>query len=236
MRRWGIAITSLYALIVLGLLLPGFFLLAIGKWSDIANPTESKLWSDIASLYAEWLTWIVVAIAVGAQALLLFLSVDTSRKRLKPRQHILVSIATAAFLFAILTFAAIFSLYVVFWSKTPELIKPLFNLGSATTTFAWLAVLWLFWAILFYLYLRESRRLITRLVSWLLAGSVLELLIAVPCHVIVRHRDECTAPAVTSFGIVTGIAIMFLSFGPSVLFLYKKRLDGYKRGASTSDG
>jgi hypothetical protein len=36
----------------------------------------------------------------------------------------------------------------------------------------------------------------------------------------------------TSFGIVTGIAVMLLCFGPSVLFLFKKRLDGYSAHTS----
>jgi len=95
------------------------------------------------------------------------------------------------------------------------------------------AALWLFWGILFYFYFRNSSAVVTRLVSWLLRGSVLELLIAVPCHIIVRRRNLCSAPVVTSFGIATGLAIMLLSFGPSVLFLYKKRLDSYPPRPST---
>jgi hypothetical protein len=86
---------------------------------------------------------------------------------------------------------------------------------------------WLLWAILFYFYFRNSSAVVTRLISWLLKGSILDLLVAVPCHVIVRRRHDCSAPLATSFGIATGIAIMLLSFGPSVLFLFKKRLDSY---------
>ena len=97
------------------------------------------------------------------------------------------------------------------------------------TLLGWLVTLWAIWSVVFYLYFRNAGALVERIVSWLLKGSVLELLIAVPCHVFVRHREDCSAPAVTSFGIVTGIAVMLLSFGPSVLFLYKKRLGAYKR-------
>ena len=88
-------------------------------------------------------------------------------------------------------------------------------------------MLWLFWGVVFYLYLRNSSEASTRIVSWLLRGSILELLIVVPCHIVVRRRHDCCAPMITSFGIATGIAVMLLSFGPSVLLLYKKRLDAY---------
>ena len=94
-----------------------------------------------------------------------------------------------------------------------------------------LAALWLLWAVVFFLYLRKASELVNRVLTWLLRGSVLELLIVVPSHVIVRRRGDCCAPAVTSLGIVTGIAIMLLSFGPGILLLYKKRLDAYKARA-----
>ena len=98
--------------------------------------------------------------------------------------------------------------------------------GWLRTIGVW-AGLWLVWGIVFYRYTRGSPDAVTRAVSWLLKGSVLDLLVAAPRHIMLRHRDECSAPAVTSFGITTGIAVTLLSFGPSVLLLYKKRLDAH---------
>ena len=92
----------------------------------------------------------------------------------------------------------------------------------------WIGV-WVIWGGVFYQYYRDSSKALSSLVSWLLKGSILELLIAVPAHVVVRHRHDCSAPFVTGFGIVTGIAIMLLCFGPGVLALYKKKLDAYRR-------
>ena len=86
---------------------------------------------------------------------------------------------------------------------------------------------WVAWAWVFYLYRIEGSEIVTRVLNWLLRGSVLELLVAVPAHVVVRHRGDCTAPAFTAFGVITGLAIMLLCFGPGVLALYKKKLDAY---------
>ncbi len=59
--------------------------------------------------------------------------------------------------------------------------------------------------------------------KWLLRGSILELLVAVPSHIVVRQRGVCCAPAGTFWGITTGLAVMLLAFGPGVFFLYVAR-------------
>jgi len=225
MRKWGILISAFYAFILLVLVVPGVVFLAGPDFSDHA----------LRDTYADWLVWITVLIVLSAQALLLFLSVDTSHKRLKPRTHILVSCAVVALLTALLSTAVILSLGVAirgdkFFDFFDDFSKRFLDNDKYFGIF-WIIIfwgtLWLLWAILLYFYYRNSSPVITRIISWLLKGSILELLIVVPCHIIVRRRHDCSAPAATSFGIATGIAIMLLSFGPSVLFLYKKRLDSY---------
>jgi hypothetical protein len=220
MQKWGIFISLFYALIVLVLLVPAAVLLNGGD-----TVFSSAFLSDVAGVYASWLPWIPIAAILAGEVLLLFLSVDTSWKRLKPRMHVAVTCAVASLLLALLTLAAFLCVEVAF--PRANLLDTL--LAAFGRVLALGAALWLVWAVVFYMYVRNSSAPVARAVSWLLKGSVLELLIAVPCHVIVRRRHDCCAPVVTSFGIVTGIAVMLLSFGPSVLLLYRERLRAYSR-------
>ncbi|HWZ41930.1 MAG TPA: hypothetical protein VNW97_00565 [Candidatus Saccharimonadales bacterium] len=213
MRKWGSVITVFYVLVVLGLLTPGAVFLATGHLTS----------GNLLDTYKAWAPWIPIGIILASQALLLFLSVDTSWKRLKPRAHILVSCLVTAMLLSILTGAVVLCTgFSVFGDKFVNGF-----LDSAVNVFGCWGTVWAAWTILFYMYCRNSTALITRAAAWLLKGSVLELLVAVPAHVIVRRRHDCSAPVATSFGISAGIAIMLLSFGPSVLLLYKKRLEEY---------
>ncbi|MDX1375419.1 MAG: hypothetical protein R3357_07660 [Burkholderiales bacterium] len=228
MRRWGLIVTLFYALVLLLLLLPGALALA----SKHVTVT-SLLRYTIEGLSSGYL-WICAGILAAGEALLLFLSVDSTWRRHRPRAHVAVTALLTGFFIALLASAAIWSLWIGFpW--------PLWNLGrslneafliEAVTVFA---SFWALWGALFYLYYRDASNPVAAAVSWLLKGSVLELLIAVPTHVVVRQRGDCTAPHVTAYGIVTGIAIMLLCFGPGVLALYRKKYDAY-RGSNAERG
>jgi hypothetical protein len=177
------------------------------------------------------MAWIPIGIVLAGQALLLFLSVDTSRQRLKPRAHILVSCLVTGTLWALLTGAAILSLGSGIYG---DHFGGEFLFRGVNLLVCW-GALWVAWTVVFYLYFRKPDARISQVTSWLLKGSVLELLIAVPAHVMARRRHDCSAPIATSFGIGTGIAIMLLCFGPSVILLYKKRVDEYaKRKAAAA--
>lgn len=216
MRRWGIVVTAFYALAFLGLFFPSVL------WLGGAE----RPFPEMAGTLAQWETWVLFAALVGGEALLLFLTVDTSRRRLTPRASLALSVGLTALLLALLSWAAALALSAAAWGDRA------FDAGPWTSGPRILAVwgaLWLAWGAAFYRFYRGRGLPVDRAVAWLLRGSVAELLVAVPCHVWVRRRNECSAPAATGLGIATGIAVMLLSFGPGVLFLVKKRLDGYRR-------
>jgi hypothetical protein len=108
-----------------------------------------------------------------------------------------------------------------------------FVIGTAITVVAF----WIIWAVIFRSFAKsdDENSTMKRSTNWLLRGSILELLVAVPSHVIVRRRDVCCAPIGTFWGIATGISVMLLCFGPGVFFLFVERFQKLKPKSADTD-
>jgi hypothetical protein len=96
--------------------------------------------------------------------------------------------------------------------------------------------MWGIWAVVF---LRMSKTTeapdwVSRQCRLLFRGSVLELLIAVPTHIVARYRDYCCAGLLTFIGLTMGISVMLFSFGPAALVLYVARWQRLHPKASQS--
>src|SRR6185312_3896993 len=74
MRKWGLIVTLFYAAVVSFLILPAGIAL-VGDWKGIA-----ELHHHIVAVYAYPLTWAIVSVFILGQALLLTLTVDTTRQ------------------------------------------------------------------------------------------------------------------------------------------------------------
>jgi len=235
MKRWAVLTVLLYALALLVLTLP-VVLIAFGGWGLKGDNLDIK---EALGLYAQWGYWLWLAIMMAGQALLLLLPINLAERRLPARRSLKTPVIVSAFLLANLCFAGLFSilcaiftdnafnsfdLFAVFTTGTQAAAN---NSGWGTlwTMILTVLVFWVIWGVVFNRFAKigDPDSLVKRLTHWLLRGSILELLVAVPSHVIVRRRDDCCAPVGTFWGIATGISIMLLCFGPGVFFLFVER-------------
>ncbi|MGD0744441.1 MAG: hypothetical protein ABSA45_04720 [Verrucomicrobiota bacterium] len=239
MKRWAAFTVLLYALALLLLTVP-VWLIAFGNWWK----NESNI-HDALQLYLNWGYWLWLAILVAGQALLLLLPIHIAERRLHARRALKTPVIVSAFFLANLCFAGIFSilcaifkdnafdgfdLFAIFATGTNQNGQPNGNnsgWGTLFTMILTVLIFWLIWALVFHRFARsdDPDALLKRLGRWLMRGSILELLIAVPSHVIVRRRGDCCAPAGTFWGIATGISVMLLCFGPGVFFLFVERFE-----------
>lgn len=86
-------------------------------------------------------------------------------------------------------------------------------------------LVWIGWMLMFGWLARSvaPQTINDRMYQLLLAGSVLELLIALPMHLVVRRRTECCAGLATGLGIGVGLIVMLIALGPAVFFLFYRR-------------
>jgi len=209
MKRWALLVAGLYGLTLVALTVP-FTLAAFAPLAQL---------SDVAKAYHFWPYWLWLAVMVLSQAALLLVPVDASLERPATRRSLLLPVITGGLMMGALVTGAIYSCWeFIFRDKGP---------GAWVW---WAAALigvavWGVWAFVFF---RASRGatpegIIARQCQLLLKGSILELLIAVPTHIVARYRNYCCAGVMTFIGLTLGVSVMLFSFGPAVFFLYTAR-------------
>ena len=250
MIRWAILTVFLYALALILLTAPAE-LAALGNWGLKNNSFGIK---EALDIYAVWGYRLWLAVLVAGQMLLLLLPINIAERRLPARRPLKIPVIVTAFFLANLVFAGIFSilcaivtdkafdyfnLFAMFQSGAGQ-NGPNNNSGNGTLAAMILTIIvfWIIWAIIFHRSAKadDPDALLKRATRWLLHGSILELIVDVPSHVIVRRRDDCCAPIGTFWGIATGLSVMLLCFGPGVFFLFIERCRKLKPKPALKEG
>jgi len=91
-----------------------------------------------------------------------------------------------------------------------------------------MAALWTFWGVVFYRHMRGRDRLtaLQKVFRWLFAGTIIEMVFAVPAHVLIlRARGtDCYCERGTWTGVAFGCTAALWLFGPGVvLLLWRER-------------
>ncbi|MHC4534103.1 MAG: hypothetical protein ACYS6K_09135 [Planctomycetota bacterium] len=214
MTKWAFLTVLLYISLVVLLFIPVVLLVV----DIIAGGGNSFL--ELFGIYGYWPFWLTYGVMVLIQVLLLIFPVAKYKDRPKPQRAIWVPVITSAFLFTIL-----FSGFVV---SVAAGIGGDYVVGTPVSTLGILGLIvfsWAIWAIVFYRFGRivDRESFVEKITRWLIKGSIVELLVAIPCHIIVRHKNYCCAPGLTFFGIAAGLVIMAFAFGPGIFFLFLKR-------------
>lgn len=181
---------------------------------------------------------VVAAIMFICQALLFGLKVDVLEKRPESRRKIGGTAIVVALLMAFITYFLFFTLLFVLFGEGEQ--NPL-NKHNQIFGFLFFFVFfasWIFWSFVFIAMGRKqtANRFMKKTMAMLIKGSVLELLVAIPSHIIMRNRHDCCAPVLSYMGIITGFTVLLFAFGPAIIVLYHYRMKAKRGNLSFKEG
>ncbi len=246
MKRWAVVIAILYVLMLAILLLPVSLLAFMdkadangiagtyGKWPywHLGQVWDSQLFDATTGIVGQWQWWLWLAVMGLAQVALLALPVRLASRRPMTRSPLVLTVLAAALMMGLLVCGAFCSLYeFAYRGEDPWKL-------SGWTAPALGVTVWCAWALIFFRLGRNAapEDLVSRLCKYLFRGSILELLIAVPTHIVARYRDYCCAGFMTFIGLTLGMSVMLFSFGPGVFFLFAARWRRLHPGNHTDRG
>ncbi len=208
MKQWAWLVAILYGVILLALTLPAI-LLAFAPKVHV---------SEAASIFVNLPYWLWLAVMVLGQVALLAVPVRFASRRPITRGALWPTVLAGGLMAGGLMFGAACSILETIFGEHGAGAWPWLTIIAGLFT-------WAIWAAVFFRLNRslESTDWLSRQCRLLLKGSILELLIAVPAHIVARSRDYCCAGFMTFIGLTMGVSVMLFSFGPAVFFLYADR-------------
>lgn len=213
MKRWSFVVAALYGLILVVVFAPLVAIAFIGS--------KDKEINEVGNMLSSGLLWLIIAVLVTAQFALLRVPVVMANRRPVKQRSVWSTVLAAAFMMSLLVFGFGFSVceLIARGLESHDADTQLWvSLGFAMTS-------WLLWTIYFYQSTKTYAPAdqISRIQRRLWAGSILELLVAVPTHIVARQRTDCCAGYMSFIGLSCGIAVMIFAFGPAVYFLFAER-------------
>ena len=206
--RW--VLLGLYTVIVLGL-----FGIAYTEVLDL--PLWLWPFAEVCGDELFWTIGVLMATLVS-QAVFVFCSGTMNLCQPIRKRRAFLPVVLTAFLLTVLVAAVFLSLV--------ELIEMDDDAPSVWGFWTLIGVNWIGWTVAFLVtYAQHNRYTVARkLLSSLFRGSLLELLVAIPSHIIVSRRPGCFVGMLTGLGVSGGIAVMLWAFGPGIilLFLHKR--------------
>lgn len=220
MAKWAIITVIFYIMLVV------LFVIPSALWLSDGIAGKGHHFSGTFEFLSYWQWWIVISVIVLTQAMLLLYPVSKAKERPKPQRALWISIVVSGVLFSLLLLGVFASVSAAIWGDDQ-------NSPAVIFWVVFIPVSWFIWAFIFYRFAKTTNAdsFMVHTLKWLITGSILELLVAVPCHVIVRHKDVCCAQGLTFYGIAAGLAVMALAFGPGIAFLILERARGLKPSA-----
>jgi hypothetical protein len=216
MKRWALVVVALFGLVAV-ILTPPVWRFSFPEKSPAASSPDPL---EVYQAFLEPSYWIWIGILLLCQACLLLVPVRVASRKPMGRVSIWVSVGASGFFAAVLAYGLLCVLAEYFYGD-----KALRGDWPGCLLWGPPLAIWAGWALVFSRLARSGtpEGFILRQCRLLWKGSILELLVAVPTHVVARSRDYCCAGFLTFVGITFGLSIMLLSFGPGVFFLFAER-------------
>jgi len=140
---------------------------------------------------------------------------------------LITSVFSAGLMAALLTTG-----FISFLLELPDWWQPLLGNGDGSDFYfyspyiiwAVMFVIWCVWACIFFVYWKQGDRYtqLGKMIRGMVAGSILEIIIAVPVHIWATRQRECYCCRGTYTTLILAATVLIWAFGPGIVLLYMR--------------